>query len=1045
MNGEPACAVSESEACHLRPKEVHAQVSVPMDYNHSEMVKLRPGDEDGYSKIRQVIERFVEKAPSVIQLRFKDNPRNQNHNTAGDKNTEPVHDMEHQSTQDCLKSLTCNNVKRDITPPYNNTCQWIQTNPKYQGWRRRLSGLLWMRGKPGSGKSTVMSYIQRNNDWKDPTENSSTAFYFFSGQGTSFQRSQIGLLQSLLHQIVSTVPSQLRRVEQVYEEKKRSGGNLELQWSLFELQDLFRQMFAFPDTPPIRLYIDALDEANEDSPSEVLFFFQSILENPATRLSICFTCRHFPNLGFHDPGLDIDVEQENTDDIITYIDHFLKSNSQSGGNNDWIVKEIAKKSNNIFQWVVMITSKVSKLQRSGSSEQSILNFLNSPNLDLGKLYRGTLEKIEPSDRPESLRLLQWMCFSLRSLTVDEIRYAMAINSTLPNTKHHRWEDSPTYIETMKARSRIHYLSGGLAELVPFCEFDSSTQQNVSAIEGVRLIHQSVLDFLLSEGLEFLSGKTFLSEQGHDFLAKSCLNYLTRVDVLRLSIKRSFVSFEGYTPKGCFHDKELIHKNSDPAKNLYICPDCTDLEPTNSRRSNLLQEFPLLGYAVDGLLRHAMLSEPEFDQTDLHKRLQNPLDIWGYINLLRSTLDSSKVDLSQTFFHVAANIGWSEAFVRNFNHSTPLDYLKQWNTENMYGQTPIWIAAAKGHVDVLKTIPLQARSICLNQTDKKGISVLVSALRGRHDDVIAFLLDGDAIDVNQRYSNGKTPLLDCAERGYAEGLERILGHPHLDINLQDPNGKTPLMICAEKGYQTGLQKILCHKNLNINFQDFEGKTALHIAVHCQNIEAVEGLMGCDLMMPADRFIQDHTGSTPLHVAVRDRNFEMVQTLLTYHTGDYNAAKVVYPGTHGGGLDYQDNCGNTAILIAMDDPPDYDIAHILADDHGADWRIENNNGYNVYDLAREKGEQDIIEMLEDTQITGTSPPPETTPSPETTPPHDGYTHTLGMEGLELDPTEAMPRDFMDLDGIPDIRGRKRQFEDILGMSEAQGHRNKSLRRS
>ncbi|CAG8979215.1 hypothetical protein HYALB_00013142 [Hymenoscyphus albidus] len=816
MNGKEACAVSESEACHLRRKEVHAEVSVPMDYNHSDMVKLRPGDENGYSKIRQVIERFVEKAPSVIQIRFEDNPRNQNHDTAGYKNTESAHDMENQGTQDCLKSLSCNNMKRDITP-YNNTCQWIQTNPKYQGWRRRLNGLLWMRGKPGSGKSTVMSYIQRNNDRKDPTENSSTAFYFFSGQGTSFQRSQIGLLQSLLHQIVSTVPSQLRRVQRVYEEKKRSGENLELQWSSFELQDLFRQMFAFPDIPPIRLYIDALDEANEDSPNEILFFFQSILENPATRLSICFTCRHFPNLGVHDPGLDIDVEQENTDDIITYIDHFLKANSQRGRNNNWIVNEIAKKSNNIFQWVVMITSRVSKLQRSGSSEQTILNFLNSPNLDLGKLYRGTLEKIEPSDRPESLKLLQWVCFSLRSLTVDEMRYAMAIGSTRPTIKHHS--------------------------------------------------------------------------------------------------------------------------------------------------------------------------------------------------------------------------GWSEAFARNFNHSTPLDYLKQWNTENMYGQTPIWIAAAKGHVNVLKTIPLQARSICLNQTDKKGISVLISALRGRHDDVIAFLLDSDTIDINQRYFNGKTPLLDCAEREYAEGLERILSHPHLDINLQDPNGKTPLMICAEKGYQTGLQKILCHENLNINFQDYEGKTALHIAVHCQNIEVVEGLMGCELMMPADRFIQDRSGSTPLHVAVWDRNFEMVETILTYHTGEYNAAKVVSPGSHGGGLDYQDNCGNTAILVAMDDPPDYDIVEILADDHGADWRIENKNGYNVYDLAREKGEQYIIKMLEGT---------ETTTPPEITPPHDGYTHTFGMEGLELDPTEAMPRDFMDLDGISDIRGRKRQFDDLLSMPEAHGHRNKSLRR-
>jgi pantothenate kinase-related protein Tda10 len=45
---------------------------------------------------------------------------------------------------------------------HTNTCQWILDLAKYQSWRRESPGLLWIKGKPGSGKFT--SLIQKIQD-----------------------------------------------------------------------------------------------------------------------------------------------------------------------------------------------------------------------------------------------------------------------------------------------------------------------------------------------------------------------------------------------------------------------------------------------------------------------------------------------------------------------------------------------------------------------------------------------------------------------------------------------------------------------------------------------------------------------------------------------------------------------------------------------------------------------------------------------------------------------------------------------------------------
>src|SRR4051812_12638145 len=100
------------------------------------------------------------------------------------------------------------NFRRDeADKAYDCTCDWILRNEDYITWTREERGLLWIKGKPGAGKSTLMAYIYRQPK-NMPLEDRTLALdFFFHGRGTPLQKTQIGMFRSLLHQIFTLDPS----------------------------------------------------------------------------------------------------------------------------------------------------------------------------------------------------------------------------------------------------------------------------------------------------------------------------------------------------------------------------------------------------------------------------------------------------------------------------------------------------------------------------------------------------------------------------------------------------------------------------------------------------------------------------------------------------------------------------------------------------------------------------------------------------------------------------------------------------------------------
>ena len=179
-----------------------------------------------------------------------------------------------------------------------------------------------------------------------------------------------------------------------------------------------------------RIYVDALDECGKAAASNLVGFFTRLINKVASTngsLGICFSCRHYPDVALG-KGLEVCVEDENHDDIKSYIQNTIENAVQDKKTAEVIRDEIAERSLGNFQWTVLVLSEVVNLYGNGSSLKTIRRRIQAIPLELKELYQELLQGISDEDLPHSLRLIQWICFALRPLSLKELRFAAIVHA-----------------------------------------------------------------------------------------------------------------------------------------------------------------------------------------------------------------------------------------------------------------------------------------------------------------------------------------------------------------------------------------------------------------------------------------------------------------------------------------------------------------------------------------------------------------------------------------------------------------------------------------
>lgn len=377
-------------------------------------------------------------------------------------------------------------------------------------WLREGDGVFWVTGKPGSGKSTFMKFIADHpttlsslSHWAQPKRPVLASHYFWSA-GTPLQKSQQGLLQTLLYDIFRQLPDIMESV--CTERWAKTIEQLTYEpWQVSELQRALQRIADRQDIPvKFCFFIDGLDEFA----GEHVDFCHSLLElvqSPNIKLCVSSRAWNVFEDSFGSTGMDkkLYIHDLTHNDIRSYAELRLRQHPRwktfkhEAPNASWLLEQITERAAGVFLWVFLVTREL----RSGLSEydsfSDMRQRLECIPVDLEAFFKRILESVERFYVPKMATTLQMALavtepvdvavYSLHEREYEDQDYAFKIRlQTLG--------DTGAAASCEQTRRRLKARCRGLVEVNP-------------KSNRVEFLHRSVMDFLRTAEMSiFLADK-----------------------------------------------------------------------------------------------------------------------------------------------------------------------------------------------------------------------------------------------------------------------------------------------------------------------------------------------------------------------------------------------------------------------------------------------------------------------------------------------------------------------------------------------------------
>ncbi|CAH9091341.1 unnamed protein product [Cuscuta epithymum] len=207
-----------------------------------------------------------------------------------------------------------------------------------------------------------------------------------------------------------------------------------------------------------------------------------------------------------------------------------------------------------------------------------------------------------------------------------------------------------------------------------------------------------------------------------------------------------------------------------------------------------------------------------------------------------------------------------------------------NEVNELGETALFTAADKGHLDVVKEMLKYSNNETLTKKNRSLFDPLHIAASQGHHAIVQVLLDHDPELSKTIGPSNATPLITAASRGHTSVVNELLVKDSTLVEISRSNGKNALHLAARQGH-VDIVKALLEKDPQLARRtDKKGQTALQMAVKGVNCEVVKLLLNADaaiVMLP------DKKGNTALHVATRKKRVEIVNEMLRLPDMNVNA--------------------------------------------------------------------------------------------------------------------------------------------------------------
>lgn len=389
-----------------------------------------------------------------------------------------------------VKSLRFQEIENryaDIKAAHFKTCHWLLKTPKYQRWfdlndLSQPHGMLWIKGNPGTGKSTLIKFAFENTLKHTKSHTSTiTISFFFNYRGGDLEKSAMGLYRSLLVQLLEKIPNTQDAFD--YVRLTRLCKTEMPTWNVESLKRVIRHVVEKLGAYSLICFIDAVDECNQDEVWEMVEFFEELGDlaiESQLRFRVCLSTRHYPAIPVEEEiKLNIDDQEGLAKDIANYVNSVLR-----GGNEMTEIKEnVVKKSSNNFLWACLIVKTLNKEYARGHM-RVLQQRLHEIPAGLDQFFESIITR-GVKDVDELISCLQLVLFSGKPLTRDELYFALQADTEPIALKRRSWrDDSPSVMDRY-----ILNASKGLVEV------RNDTDLNFPV---VLFIHESVKDFLLTK-------------------------------------------------------------------------------------------------------------------------------------------------------------------------------------------------------------------------------------------------------------------------------------------------------------------------------------------------------------------------------------------------------------------------------------------------------------------------------------------------------------------------------------------------------------------
>jgi hypothetical protein len=344
--------------------------------------------------------------------------------------------------------------------------------------------------------------------------------HFIWNAGIKAQRSILGLLRSLLHQIF--LANDLILDDVIREFPKLLSFRSYEDWSRDDLEEiLFRALVLHKKGACI--FVDGMDEIDPaDGPFDLLELVKRISALPDTKgLKICVSSR--PESSFKlglDPYPKLRLQDLTKQDVEVFAKDFTRNKCSfglSGIDEAEFVQEIVSKANGVFLWVSLALKSLQRGLTNGDDPTKLMERLRALPSDLAKLYDEMLKR-QGDDRElyrkEAATLFNIFMFFSESISVNLFLYAVAVDPTLRDLllENRSPLSSDIVRNSLLCVDRtIASRCAGILELFSTSEHEEGKVEEILAMNTTRpwknlqfgFIHRSAKEFLLSKKSELL--------------------------------------------------------------------------------------------------------------------------------------------------------------------------------------------------------------------------------------------------------------------------------------------------------------------------------------------------------------------------------------------------------------------------------------------------------------------------------------------------------------------------------------------------------------